>query len=67
MAGNYLGISEVQAGEFRTLCRNELVARAVETVTADAVFVIVLIRKGVHVGISRHGMVERGVENSNLR
>ena len=42
-------------------------ARAVETVAADSVFLVELIRKRVHVCVIRHRLVEGGVENSHLR
>ena len=41
-------------------------AGAVEAVAADAVLLIVFVGDGVHVGLRRHGAVERGVEHSNV-
>ena len=46
---------------------HEAVGRAVETVAADGVVLVVLIRNGVNVRFRRHGHAERGVEHGDLR
>ena len=43
MAGDDLGIVDIQTGEFGAFAGDELVARAVEAVFADAVFLVVLV------------------------
>ncbi len=42
-------------------------AGAVKTVAAYAVFFVPLDRQRIHVGMFRHGLVKRGVENGNMR
>ena len=49
MASDDLGALEFDAGEFGALCGHELVAGAVGSVAADAVLVVVFVRKRVHV------------------
>ena len=46
---------------------HETVGRAVETVAADGVVLVVLIRNGVNVRFRRHGHAEGGVEHGDLR
>ena len=67
MAGDYLGIAEIETGKLCTLCRNELVAGAVESVAADAVFLIILVRESIHIGVGRHRLMECSVEDGHLR
>jgi hypothetical protein len=38
-----------------------------ETIAADTIFVIILVRKGVHVCIRRHCLVEGSIEYADLR
>ena len=42
-------------------------ARAVETVTANRIFLVQLVRKGVHISVVRHRLMESRVEDSHLR
>ena len=66
MTGNNLGVIDIQTGEFGAFAGDELVARAVEAVLADAVFLVVLVGQGVHeVGCGKR-LVERGVEYGYL-
>ena len=67
MAGNDLGIVDIQAGQLRADPGDVLVARAVGAVTADAVLLIVLVGKAVHEGVGRHRLVEGRVEGDDLR
>ena len=67
MAGDDLAVLEVQAGELRAHAGDELVARAVRAVATDAVFLVILVRKAVHVGVSGHRLVEGSVEGDDLR
>ena len=46
--------------------RDIAVACSVESVTANAILLVQLIRKGVHVGIVRHGLMECGIEHTYL-
>ncbi len=46
---------------------HEAMGRAVETVAADGVVLVVLIRNGVNVRFRRHGHAEGGVEHGDLR
>ena len=66
MTGNDLGVIDIQTGEFGAFAGDELVARTVEAVFADAVFLVVLVGQGVHeVGCGKR-LVERGVEYGYL-
>ncbi len=67
VAGDDLGVLEVQAGELGAHAGDELVARAVRAVAADAVLLVVLVREAVHVSVSGHRLVEGGVEGHDLR
>ena len=67
VAGDDLGILEIQAGELGAHAGDELVARAVRAVAADAVLLVVLVREAVHVRVSRHRLMEGGVEGHDLR
>ena len=63
---NLLGV-HVYAEELANALRNVAVACAVESVATHAVFGVELIRKGIHIRLGRHGLVESGVEHSYLR
>ncbi len=67
VAGDDLGVVNIQACELGAHTGHELVGGAVSTVTANAVFLIILVRQTVHVGVGRHGLVESGVEGNYLR
>ena len=67
MAGDDAAVVKVEPGESCALCADILVARSVESVTTDAVFFVILIRKRVHIGVVRHRLVECGVEDCDLR
>ena len=67
MAGDNLGIVDIQSCELGTLLGNELMAGTVSTVFADPVILIILIRKTIHVGISRNRLMECRIESNNLR
>ncbi len=41
-------------------------AGAVETVTANAVLFVQVVRQGIQVRLFRHGLMERGVEHGNV-
>ena len=67
MAGDDTAVVKVESGKSCALCADILVARSVESITTYAVFFVILIRKRVHVGVVRHCLVERGVEDCDLR
>jgi len=67
VAGDNLGVVDVQTAEAGTLAGYILVRCAVGAVAAYMVVGVVLVRKGVHVGVVRHGLVEGGVEHYHLR
>ena len=46
---------------------DELVARAVRAVAADAILLVVLVREAVHVRVSGHRLMEGGIEGHDLR
>lgn len=67
-------MSRDEAAVFRFLAQNlgglgghEAVARAVKTVAADAVFLVVFVRNAVEICLARHGLVKSGVEHGDLR
>ena len=51
MAGDNLGIIDVQPRELGSLGRDIFVARAMESISADTVFVIIFLWQGIHVCI----------------
>ena len=67
VAGDDLGVLDIQARELGAHAGDELVARAVRAVAADAILLVVLVREAVHVGVSRHRLMEGGVEGHDLR
>ncbi len=52
---------------FAHASRHIAMACSVEAVAADSVFLVELVRQGIHVGVFRHGLVECGVEYCYLR
>ena len=67
MAGDNLGIVNIQSCELGTLLGNELMAGTVSTVFADPVILIILVRKTIHISISRNRLMECRIESNNLR
>ena len=67
VAGDDLRILEVEAREPGTGLCHVFVAGAVEAVLAYAVLVVIGVGQGVHVVYSRDSLVERGVEDGDLR
>ena len=67
VAGDYLKVFYILAKDFRGAVRDVAVARAVKAVAADAVLLIVLVGDAVNVGLGRHGLVESGVEDDDVR
>ncbi|CDA93373.1 putative uncharacterized protein [Bacteroides sp. CAG:709] len=67
MAGDNLGIVNIQSCELGTLLCDKLMAGTVSTVFADPVILIILVRKTIHVGISRNRLMECRIESNNLR
>ena len=53
--------------DFGNLAGYIAMARAMEAVAADAIFFIEFIRKAIHEGFRRHGLMECCIENSDLR
>ncbi len=51
---------------FRCFLSNIEVAGAVRAVAADAMFFVQAVRQGIQVRFFRHGLMERGVEHSNV-
>src|SRR6516162_578995 len=41
--------------------------RAVESVTADLLLLVVTVRDGIHIRMLRHSLVKRGIEHRDLR
>ena len=67
VAGDKLELFDGLAHELGAAGGHVAVARAVEAVAADAVIPVIFIRNGVHIGLSGHGLVERGVEHGDHR
>ncbi len=66
MAGDDALLVIVESEELACAARHVAVACAVEAVAAYAVFLIVLVGKGIHVGFRGHGLMEGCVEDSHL-
>ena len=66
MARDEPQIAQRATEQVRRLLSRVAVARAVGSVAADAVVVVVAGRQGVHVGLGRHRGVEGGVEDGDL-
>ena len=66
MAGNDLGVLQVDAGQLGGLAGHILVAGAVGAVLADPVLLIILVGQAVHIVERRHGLVEGRVESHHL-
>ena len=67
MAGDYLKVFDVLAEDLRGAVRHITVAGAMETVAADAVFLIAVIGSTVDEGLRRHRLMEGGVEDDDVR
>ena len=67
VAGHNLRLLPVLADESGSFLGYVFVAGAVESVTADAVFLVILVRHSIEVSLRWHGAVERGVEHSGHR
>ena len=67
MTGDDLRVIQVKACKFSTLGRHIFMAGTMEAVTTYAIFLVVLIRKSIHVCIRRHCLMERRVEHTHLR
>ena len=66
MAGDNLGIVDIQAREACAFVGDVIVRGAVGAVAADVVLAVVLVRQGVHIGVFRHGLMEGRVEHHHL-
>jgi len=66
MAGDELQLFDGLAKHFSCTAGNIAVAGAMEAVTTDLVVVVVFVGDSIGVSLSGHGLMERGVENSNL-
>ena len=66
MAHNDLRFLRVKTAELDGLSGHEHVAGAVETVPADAVFLIVLMRNGVQICLLRHLHAESGIPHRHI-
>ena len=55
------------AHDFSNFTGDIAMARAVEAVTADMIFLIEFVRKAVHEGFRRHGLMEGRIEDADLR
>ncbi len=67
MAGNHLGALSRDSEELTCTGTYITVRRAMETITTDAVLLIQFVRNGVHISLSRHGLMEGCVEHAHLR
>ena len=67
MAGNDSAVLEVQAGKLGSALAYIHMGGAVGSVTAHAIFLIILVRKCVHIGGRCHSLVEGGIEDNCLR
>ena len=67
MDADEIGLGEGLAEEFGGFLGDELVGGAVEPIFAEAVFRVPLVGHGVEIGLGRHGLVEGGVEDGDLR
>ena len=62
MAGNDLGLVVVKSEELASLCGNEAVGGSVEAVAANAVLLIPLVGKSIHISLGLEISIEGGVE-----
>ena len=67
MAGNDVDLLRLLAEHSGGTCRYIAVRGAVEAIAAKLVFLVVFIRNRIDIGIIRHGLVEAGIENADLR
>ena len=67
MAGDDRGLLQLPPEETGGRQRHIVVAGPVEPVLADAVLLVIFVGDRVKIGLRRHGLVELGVENTNVR
>ena len=67
MAGNQPGALYRRAGNFKIVAGHIAMGGAVKAIPADLVFLIIFIRQRIQIGGRRHGGVERGIKDHNLR
>ena len=67
VAGDDLRLLEGLVQQLRHFAGHEPVRGAVRAVAADVVLLVHIPGNAVHVGLRRHGLVERGVEDEDLR
>ena len=67
MAGNNLKLLRLLSEDSSGSKSYITVARSVEAVAADTVFLVIFVRKRIHIRIVGHRLMEPGIKNSNLR
>src|SRR3712207_7477391 len=67
VAGDNLLLSDVHSQEFTHPLAHVAMACSVETIAANMVFLVELVRNGVEISVSRHGRMEGIVEHCHLR